>query len=60
MIEDNITFFEDGDEILPGIAARASFGHTPGHMCFEVPTGAPAQIRTPTWPQPPAQACSTN
>lgn len=40
MIEDNITFFEDGDEILPGIAARASFGHTPGHMCFEVSDGS--------------------
>ncbi|MFC6588426.1 MBL fold metallo-hydrolase [Sulfitobacter pacificus] len=40
MIEDGTTFFNDGDEILPGVAARASFGHTPGHMAFEVRRGA--------------------
>jgi glyoxylase-like metal-dependent hydrolase (beta-lactamase superfamily II) len=39
-IEDNITFFKDGEEILPGIAARATFGHTPGHMTFEVRKGS--------------------
>ena len=38
-LEDNITFFEDGEEILPGIAARGTFGHTPGHMAFQVGTG---------------------
>ncbi len=41
-IEDNITFFKDGEEILPGVAARASFGHTPGHMSFEVRSGSEA------------------
>jgi glyoxylase-like metal-dependent hydrolase (beta-lactamase superfamily II) len=39
-IEDTITTFTDGDEILPGIAARATFGHTPGHMSFELAGGA--------------------
>ena len=39
VIQDSITFFDDGDEILPGIAAVASFGHTPGHMAFEVRQG---------------------
>ena len=39
VIEDAITFFKDGEEILPGIASRASFGHTPGHMAFEVRSG---------------------
>ncbi|MCP5073133.1 MAG: MBL fold metallo-hydrolase [Rhodobacteraceae bacterium] len=39
-IEDKISFFEDGQEILPGIAARATFGHTPGHMSFEVRSGS--------------------
>ena len=39
MIEDNIAFFEDGQEIMPGVAARASYGHTPGHMSFEVSNG---------------------
>jgi len=42
MIEDSIAFFEDGEEILPGVAARATFGHTPGHMAFEVRSGSNA------------------
>ena len=40
LIEDNITFFKDGEEILPGIAARATFGHTPGHMAFHIAHGS--------------------
>lgn len=36
MIEDRTGFFDDGDEILPGISAVASFGHTPGHMSFRI------------------------
>lgn len=44
MIEDNIAFFNDGDEILPGVAARATFGHTPGHMAFEVRQGSDAAM----------------
>ena len=40
LIEDNITFFEDGQEIMPGVAARATFGHTPGHMAIEVRDGS--------------------
>jgi glyoxylase-like metal-dependent hydrolase (beta-lactamase superfamily II) len=39
MIEDQIAFFNDGDEILPGVAARATYGHTPGHMALEVRQG---------------------
>ena len=39
-IEDAITWFGDDEEILPGIASRASFGHTPGHMAFEVRSGS--------------------
>ncbi|WP_254440709.1 MBL fold metallo-hydrolase [Ruegeria sp. HKCCA6837] len=35
-IENQVAFFDDGQEILPGIAARASYGHTPGHMAFEI------------------------
>ena len=38
-IEDSVEFFDAGDEILPGIAAVASHGHTPGHMSFEVRSG---------------------
>ncbi len=40
IIEDKIAFFDDGDELLPGVAARATFGHTPGHMSFEVRQGS--------------------
>ncbi|UOA14781.1 MULTISPECIES: MBL fold metallo-hydrolase [Sulfitobacter] len=35
-IEDRMNHFVDGAEVLPGIMAHASFGHTPGHMSFEV------------------------
>lgn len=38
-VEDQIEFFDDGAEILPGVAARGTFGHTPGHMSFEVDLG---------------------
>lgn len=41
-IEDRVQFFDDGQEILPGIAARASFGHTPGHFAFEIRNGSDA------------------
>ncbi|MGH1576364.1 MBL fold metallo-hydrolase [Planktotalea sp.] len=40
MLEDQINFFDAGDEILPGIAAIATYGHTPGHMGFEVRQGS--------------------
>ncbi len=40
ILEDQITRFNDGEEILPGVAARATFGHTPGHMSFEVRSGS--------------------
>ncbi|MFY0691242.1 MAG: MBL fold metallo-hydrolase [Paracoccaceae bacterium] len=43
-IDGQISFFEDGAEILPGIAARATFGHTPGHMAFELRSGSQAAM----------------
>ena len=43
-IEDRIEFFDDGQEILPGIAALATYGHTPGHMSFEVRNGTDAAL----------------
>lgn len=39
MIEDKMSFFKDGDEIMSGVAARATLGHTPGHMALEVRNG---------------------
>ena len=44
MIKDQITYFSDGDEIIPGVAARATFGHTPGHMALEVRQGTEAAM----------------
>ncbi|KFE33520.1 MBL fold metallo-hydrolase [Thioclava atlantica] len=38
-LEDQIATFGDGEEILPGIAARMTPGHTPGHMSFEIRNG---------------------
>jgi glyoxylase-like metal-dependent hydrolase (beta-lactamase superfamily II) len=35
-IADQLIFFEDGDEPLPGVVARLTPGHTPGHMAFIV------------------------
>ncbi len=43
-IEDRVVRFDDGQEILPGIAARACFGHTPGHMGFEIRTDGVAAM----------------
>lgn len=39
-VADRMTLFDDGAEILPGIAARATYGHTPGHMAFELRDGS--------------------
>lgn len=63
VIEDQIERFDDGQEILPGIAAVASYGHTPGHMSFEIRDGSTAALiagdaignhhvafRRPEWP----------
>lgn len=39
-IESKITRFNSGSEILPGILARGSEGHTPGHTSFEIRAGS--------------------
>lgn len=40
VMEDRMRLIEDGDEILPGVAARLTPGHTPGHMAYEVRQGS--------------------
>ncbi|MER0237684.1 MBL fold metallo-hydrolase [Fulvimarina sp. MAC8] len=35
-LEDQFTFLSDGDEVVTGITALAAFGHTPGHLIFEI------------------------
>lgn len=42
VVEDQVSFFKDGEEILPGVMAHATFGHTPGHMSFEIRDGSNA------------------
>ncbi len=39
-IENSVVFFDDGDEVIPGIAALSTPGHTPGHMGFEIRQGS--------------------
>ena len=43
-IEDTVEFFSGGEEILPGILAVSTPGHTPGHMSFEVRSGSDAAL----------------
>lgn len=40
VIADRMTFIADGQEVLPGMAARLTPGHTPGHMAFEIRSGS--------------------
>ncbi|MFZ1813529.1 MAG: MBL fold metallo-hydrolase [Rhizobiaceae bacterium] len=45
-LEEAIIFVEPGEEILPGIAAIDTSGHTPGHLSFEVRGGSESLIVT--------------
>lgn len=36
VIADTVVLFDDGAEILPGVQAVATPGHTPGHMAFHI------------------------
>jgi glyoxylase-like metal-dependent hydrolase (beta-lactamase superfamily II) len=42
VMADTIQTVSDGQEILPGVAARLTPGHTPGHMAFELRAGTEA------------------
>ncbi|MBB4206648.1 MBL fold metallo-hydrolase [Roseinatronobacter bogoriensis] len=33
-VQDHVTLFDDGAEVLPGVEAISTPGHTPGHMSF--------------------------
>ncbi|MEM7735761.1 MAG: MBL fold metallo-hydrolase [Deinococcota bacterium] len=37
---DQLSFFQDGDEIISGVQALAATGHTPGHHIFELASGS--------------------
>ncbi|MCP4182244.1 MAG: MBL fold metallo-hydrolase [Hyphomicrobiales bacterium] len=40
VIEDKITRFDMDEEVLPGIRAMDTSGHTPGHVSFELGSGS--------------------
>jgi glyoxylase-like metal-dependent hydrolase (beta-lactamase superfamily II) len=35
-LNDKMTFLEDGGSVASGITAMAAFGHTPGHMIYQI------------------------
>ena len=35
-VAEKITFIKDGKDVVSGITALATFGHTPGHMAFNI------------------------
>lgn len=43
-IEDKIQMIADGEEVLPGVLAHLTAGHTPGHMSFEIRSGSEALL----------------
>ena len=43
-LEDRVNFVNGGDEVLPGIEAVATPGHTPGHLSFMVHGAEPVMI----------------
>ena len=38
-IAETVRFVADGQEVLPGIAARLTAGHSPGHMAYQLGAG---------------------
>ena len=43
-LKDQIEFFDDGDEPIPGVLALMTPGHTPGHMSFEIANGSQSAL----------------
>ena len=39
-IADTVRLVEDGAEVLPGVTARLTPGHSPGHLCWTIANGA--------------------
>ena len=38
-LRDQMTLVGEGDEVVPGITAIEAFGHSPGHLIFEIASG---------------------
>jgi glyoxylase-like metal-dependent hydrolase (beta-lactamase superfamily II) len=43
-VAETLRFLADGEEPLPGIMARLTPGHTPGHLAYEIGGSTPAMI----------------
>lgn len=43
-VADRLRFINDADEVLPGVTARLTAGHTPGHMAFALRSEAGAAM----------------
>jgi glyoxylase-like metal-dependent hydrolase (beta-lactamase superfamily II) len=44
------TFVKDGSEVVPGIRAVATFGHSPGHMAYHIESVGIFSVQQPDWP----------
>ena len=38
-VRDRLQTYRSGDTLMPGLTAMAAFGHTPGHMAFQLASG---------------------
>jgi len=45
-IRDKIRLIGDGEAVVPGLVARAAFGHTPGMLAFELTSGGKGAMLT--------------
>lgn len=45
-LADRMTFVEDGAAIAGGVTSMASFGHTPGHMCYHLESAGQRLVLT--------------
>lgn len=46
IVADQVILIEDGTEVVPGVQAVASPGHTPGHMSYQVQLGGQGVLVT--------------
>lgn len=44
--KEKMTFIAEGSEVVPGIVAHEAFGHSPGHLVFEITSGDKAMWLT--------------
>jgi len=45
-LKDKMTFLKQGDEVIPGISTIEAFGHTPGHLAFNIESGGRRLVLT--------------